>query len=113
MLQQRFGVASYLLLPREHFAEALVFLKQQRAARRSNLLPRNPAAYRNDLFRAVFSAARELRWDGQRVYEFATATLGQKNPVASLKELSLTQLQRLTAVMRQQTRRSRTGEQAR
>ena len=37
MLQRRFNVASYLLLPREKFAEALAFLKQQRAIHRSRL----------------------------------------------------------------------------
>ena len=37
MLQQRFGVASYLLIPRDRFAEALSFLKQQRAIRRQRL----------------------------------------------------------------------------
>jgi hypothetical protein len=107
MLHQRFGIVSYLLLPRERFAEALAFLKRRRAAHRSGLLPCNPAAYRNDLFRAVFSAARELRWDGQRVYQFATERLGLAKPVASLKALGPIQLRKLAAAMRQQTRSTR------
>ncbi|MFZ5495478.1 MAG: hypothetical protein ACOZE5_09110 [Verrucomicrobiota bacterium] len=112
MLQRRFGVASYLLLPRERFAEALAFLKRQRAAHRSGLLPCNPAAYRNDLFRAVFSGARALRWDGQRVYQFATEALGLEKPVASLKGLGSIQLRKLAAAMRRQTRKGRTAVQA-
>jgi len=112
MLHRRFDVASYLLLPRERFAEVLAFLKRQRATHRSGLLPCNPAAYRNDLIRAVFSAARELRWDGQRVYQFATEALGLEKPVASLKGLGSIQLRRLAAAMRQQTRKRRTAIQA-
>lgn len=112
MLQRRFKVASYLLVPREQFAEALAFLRQQRAAHRSGLLPCNPAAYRNDFYRAIYSAARELRWEGGRVYEFATATLGLKKPVASLKQLGLVQLRKLAGAMRSQSNASRTVKQA-
>jgi len=36
-LQRRFNVASYLLLPKERFSEALAFLRQQRALHRSRL----------------------------------------------------------------------------
>lgn len=112
MLQQRFGVASYLLLPCERFAEALVFLKRQRAAHRSGLLPCNPAVYRNDFYRAIYSAARELRWEGARVYDFATATLGLKKPVASLKQLGLIQLRKVAGAMRSQVRAAGTGKLA-
>lgn len=112
MLQRRFKVASYLLVPREEFAAAIAFLKQQRAAHRSGLLPCNPAAYRNDFYRAIYSAARELRWEGGRVYEFATAALGLKKPVASLKQLGLVQLRKLASAMRAQSKASRVVDQA-
>jgi len=112
MLQRRFKVASYLLVPREEFAAAIAFLKQQRAAYRSGLLPCNPAAYRNDFYRAIYSAARELRWEGGRVYEFATAALGLKKPVASLKQLGLVQLRKLANAMRAQSKVSRAVNQA-
>ena len=92
MLQRRFNVASYLLLPREKFAEALAFLKQQRAIHRSRLQRRNPAAYRNDFFRAIFAGARELGWEGARVYQFASEALGLSRAVVSLKELGPVQL---------------------
>ena len=36
-LQRRFKVASYLLIPRESFADAMAFLKQQRAINRGRL----------------------------------------------------------------------------
>ena len=41
-LQRRFNVASYLLLPKERFREALAFLCQQRALHRSRQRSRHP-----------------------------------------------------------------------
>src|SRR5471032_3100013 len=99
MLQRRYNVASYLLLPREKFAEALAFLKQQRAIHRSRLLRRNPVTYRNDFFRAVFAGARELGWEGARVYQFAAEALGLNQEVRSLKELGPVQLKFLSAAI--------------
>ena len=49
MLQRRFQVASYLLIPREKYANAVSFLWQQRAINCSRLRARNPVAYQNDL----------------------------------------------------------------
>jgi len=109
MLQRRYNVASYLLLPREKFAEALAFLKQQRAIHRSRLLRRNPVAYRNDFFRAIFAGARELGWEGERVYQFATEALALGRPVASLKELGPVQLKSLAGAIQRQVACARVG----
>lgn len=109
MLQRRFNVASYLLLPREKFAEALAFLKQQRAIHRSRLLRRNPVAYRNDFFRAIFAGARELGWEGERVYQFATEALALGWPVASLKELGPVQLKSLAGAIQRRVACARVG----
>jgi hypothetical protein len=48
--------------------------------------------YANDLYRAIFAGARELGWDGERVYQFAAKKLTLKSPLASLKELGPVQL---------------------
>jgi len=109
MLQRRYNVASYLLLPREKFAEALAFLKQQRAIHRSRLLRRNPVAYRNDFFRAIFAGARELGWEGERVYQFATEALALGRPVASLKELGPVQLKSLAGAIQRRVACARVG----
>lgn len=109
ILQRRFKVASYLLLSRESFGDALAFLKQQRAIHRSRLHRRNPAAYRNDFFRAIFAAGRELGWTGEQVYRFATAQLGLKRPVGSLKELGAVQLKSVAEAMRRKVTGCRTG----
>jgi hypothetical protein len=106
MIQRRFGVASYVLLPREKFGEAMAFLKEQRAAHRSQLRHRNPAAYASDLYRAVFSRASELGWERRQVYAFAMEKLGLKNPIASLKELGPNQLKSLAEFLRQAERHS-------
>jgi len=109
MLQRRYNVASYPLLPREKFAEALAFLKQQRAIHRSRLQRRNPVAYRNDFFRAIFAGARELGWEGERVYQFATEALALGRPVASLKELGPVQLKSLAGAIQRRVACARAG----
>ena len=109
MLQRRFNVASYLLLPSERFADALAFLKQQRAIHRSRLHRRNPVAYRNDFFRAIFAGARELGWEGARVYQFASEALGLSRAVVSLKELGPVQLKALAAAIQRQAACARSG----
>jgi len=107
MLQRRFQVASYLLIPSNRYDEALSFLRQQRAIHRSHLRARNPVAYQNDLYRTIFAGARELGWSGEQVYRFAAEKLGLKAGVESLKELSARQLKTLAESIQQQVRKSR------
>lgn len=107
MLQRRFNVTSYLLLPRPKFAEALAFLKQQRAIHRSRLQQRNPLAYRNDLFRVVFAGACELGWNRECVCRFALETLGLIRPIESLKELGPVQLKSLASAVQRQVASAR------
>ncbi len=103
MLQCRFDVPSYLLIPRERYAEALAFLEQQRAIHRLALRRRDPAAFRRDLFRAIFSRATELGWSKDRVHEFARERLHLKQPLTSLKQLGPQQLRTLVERMRRAT----------
>jgi hypothetical protein len=100
MLQRRFGVPSYAMLPRERFDEALQFLKRQRAAFRANLRRRNPAGFATDLHRAIFARAGELGWSRHAVYAFAQEKLGLSSTVRSLRELGPQQLARLANAMR-------------
>jgi hypothetical protein len=107
MLQRRFQVPSYLMISREQFGAALDYLRQQRAAHRARLRDDNPVAYANDLYRAIFAGARELGWDGEQVYRFATEKLDMKNPVASLKALGPVQLKSLAAAIQREVRAKR------
>lgn len=105
-LQRRFRVASYLLIPRDHFADAVAFLKRQRAVHRGALRRRNPAAYANDFFRVIHTCSRQLGWDRARLAEFAQERLGLREPVASLRELGPNQLRTLAEVLRRRADRA-------
>jgi hypothetical protein len=107
ILQRRFGVTSYLLLPRERFGEAMSFLKQQRAISRPHFVRSQPRAYRNDRFRAIFAGAHELHWSGPRVYEYAAEVLGLKQPLSSFKVLSIAQLKSLAEAIQRMVAKSR------
>ncbi len=107
MLQRRFQVTSYLLIPRSRYDEALSFLRQHRAINRSRLRHRNPLAYQNDFYRAMFAGARELGWDREQVYQFATEKLVLKRPLASLKDLGPIQLKSLAAAVQRAVRAQR------
>ena len=113
MLQRRFQVASYLLIPRSRYDEALSFLRQHRAINRSRLRLRNPVAYANDLYRAIFAGARELGWNGEQVYRFATEKLALKRPLSSLKALGFVQLKSLAAAVQREVRAKREQSETR
>lgn len=102
MLQQKFHVSAFALLPRERFEDALAFLKQQRAIHRSRLRHRNPGAYQQDFFRAIHTRREALGWHKPRLYQFAADSLGLKKPITSLCELGANQLKSLAKCMGRQ-----------
>jgi len=112
MLQRRYQVASYLLIPRERYEEALGFLRQHRVINRSRLRGRNPVAYQNDFYRAIFAGARELGWDREQVHRFATEKLGLNSSVASLKALGPVQLKTLAGFIQRAVRTMRASCEA-
>src|SRR5437588_13123252 len=57
----RYDVASYLLIPRERYADALEFLKRQRVIRRAGLAQTNPAAFARDLRSEERRVGKECR----------------------------------------------------
>jgi hypothetical protein len=107
MLQRRFQVPSYLLIPRSRYDEAVSFLRQHRAINRSRLRRRNPVAYQNDFYRTIFAGARELGWDRAQVYRFATEKLALKTALASLKALGPVQLKTLAEFVQREVRTMR------
>lgn len=102
MLQRRYNVASYLLIPRKRYDDALGFLRQQCAIHRSHLRRRNPVAYQNDFFRSIHSRRDKLGWDRPQLHQFAFEKLGLKRPILSLKELGPIQLKSLAEFMQRQ-----------
>ena len=112
LLQRRYQVASYLLIPSGAFDDALAFLKRQRAIHRSRLHQRNPSAHLNDYYRSIFAGAGELGWERATVYRIAGEKLHLKRPVASLKELGPLQLKTLAKFVQREVRTNRTRNQA-
>ena len=102
MLQHRFNVVSWLLIPCEKYEDALGFLRQRCAINRSRLRNRNPVAYQNDFFRSIHARREKLGWDRPQLHEFAFAKLGLKKPIASLKDLGPIQLKSLAEFMQRQ-----------
>lgn len=101
-VQRRFGVASYLLIPRDQFGAALAFLKAQRGRHRRRLRSRNSAAFEADLFRAIHAKCRELRWDREQLRAFAAEHLALHHPLSSLRELGSNQLRTLLKLVQNQ-----------
>lgn len=98
-LQRRFDVASYLVLPKERFDEAVAFLRQQRAIHRSRLRRRDPVGYERDVFRCIHARRERLGWDAGRLHEFASEQFGRAAPIKSLTALGPNQLKRLAAIL--------------
>jgi len=71
---------------------------------RDRLRRSNPVLFQRELYRAIFAGARELGWDGAAVYAFAAAQLERAEPVISLKALSIAELKRLAAAIRERAR---------
>ena len=99
MLQRRYNVASYLLILREKYEDALGYLRQQCAIQRSHLRRRNPIAYQNDFFRSIHARRERLGWDKSQLHQFAFEKLRLKKPITSLKELGPIQLKSLAEYM--------------
>ena len=98
LLQHRFDVASYLLIPRERYAEAIGFLQQQCAAHRAGLRRRDPVTLRRELLRAVFGRTASLGWSREQLLQFAREKLALSDTLTSLGPLTIEQLE--TLVMR-------------
>lgn len=92
-------MVSYLAIPSDKFAEAVSFLRRQRAILRSRLRRRNPVAYRLDFLRAIHARRLALGWLKPQVYTFATEKLGLKYPFTTLTALGPLQLKSLVAAM--------------
>lgn len=102
MLQRRFGVGSYLLIPADKFEDAIEFLVQQRAIHRSRLSRRNPVAYEADFLRAIHARRVELGWIKPQLHAFAVEKLALKKPLTSLMSLGSRQLKSLADFMRRE-----------
>lgn len=106
ILTKEFGVSSYLLIPRDRFADAVSLLQQRRAMNRGKLRSRNPAAYKQDFYRGIWTRAKELGWEKPQVYQFAFEKLALKKPISSLKALGPNQVKSLGEFMQRAAKKS-------
>lgn len=102
MLETRYDVVSYLLIKREDFEDALGFLKQQRAIKRSRLRSRDPKAYEGDFIKKIHTCRSHLGWDKPQLYQFALERLALKKPITSTKQLGSIQLKTLSEFMQRE-----------
>lgn len=100
MLQRRFDVPSYLLIPRERYPEALAYLQHELVIRRSILRRRDPGKFRLELFRSIYARAGELGWSREKLYRFAAERLELRSSITSLKQLTPDQLRSLVDRLR-------------
>jgi hypothetical protein len=102
MLQRRFDVSYYLLIPRERYPEALAYLQRELVIRRSILRRREPGKFREELFRSIYARAGELGWSREKLYRFAAERLMLPS-FTSLKQLTPDQLRSLADRLRRVT----------
>lgn len=103
MLQRRFDVPSYLLIPRERYPEALAYIQHELVIRRSILRRRDPGKFRQELFRSIYARTGELGWSREKLYRFATERLALRSSITSLKQLTPDQLRSLADRLRHVT----------
>lgn len=85
-LKRHFAVPSYRVIPADRAAEVLAWLKQTAAIKRPKLRRADPAAWRNEHYKAIWARSRELAMSKADVYALVMDRLGKR--VASLKSLS-------------------------
>jgi len=91
---------SYHLLPLEKFDEALTWIAQRKAIKRSSLRRTDNELWRRDYERVIWGGMRDRRWQKQDVYDFALKKAIVTTPITSLKELGEQKLQALANAIR-------------
>lgn len=97
ILKDRFDVTSYKEIKAARADEALAWLRQVAAMNRPKLRRTDPAAWRNEHYRAIWARARETGRSKGDVYALVLARLDKQ--VVSLKQLSDANLRRLYEVV--------------
>lgn len=92
-LYKHMGVSSYLLIKKEHYSDAIKYLNQQNALKRSKTRRRNNKYWREDIYKAIYARARELGISKEELYTIVGNRFDTK--ITSLKELGEQKLDRL------------------
>ncbi|MCF8383726.1 MAG: ATP-binding protein [Chlorobium sp.] len=100
-LKNRYHITSYHLLPKEKFDDTLIWLQKQIAFdHRPKLRKGNNPQWKKDIYGAIYAKAKnDLHFDNEELYLFAFDKLKLKKPIASLKDLSDTRLNKLYKII--------------
>ena len=93
---KQFGITKYTLLPKEKFDDALIWLAKRTAYYgKKNLRHGDSDEWRNSQYKAIYARIRQLKMSKEDLLIFAEDKLALKKPLASMKDLSDTRLQKL------------------
>lgn len=92
-LKKRYRVTSYTLIPAHLGNEAISWLQQQSAIKRSKISKNNNKLYRNELYSAIYARANNLGLSKGELYNIAFNKFNKR--ISSLTQLSDVSLKRL------------------
>lgn len=93
-LYSKFKVTSYLLIPKDKFDDAVMWLKKYKGGKgRASLKRYAPDQWRTATYKAIYSKARELNIDHDTVHIIASQALHRFDIISSLKDLTKKELE--------------------
>lgn len=96
-LKKRYRVTSYMAIPRGLGEEAITWLRQQGAIKRSRLRRNDPRSWRKELYAAIWARSRELGLSKGQVYRIVMERFGKR--VSSISQLGERDLKKLHRIM--------------
>lgn len=93
---KQFGITKYTLLPKDRFNDALIWLAKRTVYYgKKNLRHGNTDEWRKKQYTAIYARIKQLNMTKEDLLLFAEQKLELKKPLASMKDLSDTRLQKL------------------
>lgn len=96
-LKGRYNIPTYLAIPSHLGDEAIAWLKQQSAIKRTKIRRPNNQQWRNELYSAIWARARNLKLSKGDVYHIVNERLDKQ--VTSLKQLGEQNLKKLHRII--------------
>lgn len=95
--KNKFNVASYRLLPKEKFEEAVIWLRKEIGYKHQpKLRKNNNSEWKKRIYTAIYTRSQNnLNLEKQEILDLAFDRLKLRKPISSLKELSDTRLKKL------------------
>ena len=97
-LKNRYDVTTYKEIPAHLGDEAISWLTQQAAIKRTKIRKNSKPMWRNELYKSIYAKAGELNLSKGEVYNIVYQRLGKR--VSSLKQLGEQNLKKLYNIIR-------------